>query len=523
MMPANTERLKLLQRKKVILQAREDLIVFAQFMMPVPDDRDDVTISLYRPAKHHRVLGAALEQVEKGIYKRLQISLPPRHGKTKLASHMFAAWFIGRNPGKSIIVATYSEKFAWDHGRAVRALIESPLYRQVFPNVSLIEGAASVDRLETEQGGVLFFLGRGSGATGRGADVILLDDPTKDRKEADSTTIREQLWSWYTQVLQTRLMTKAGAITIIQTRWHEDDLIGRLTDPTNACYSLGEAKKWHVIDMPAIARKGDILGRQEGEALWPERFDRDYLDSLRETDVRGFQALYQGRPTPEEGSFFKAVNLRTYARMDIMPPRENMRFYCASDHAVSLEQGRDKTCLMAVGIDDHDQMWVQPDLFWRQADTNLVVEAMLVMMERYKPLFWWAGKDHISKSIGPFLRKRMLEKRVFCSIEEITPVGDKQTRAQSIQARTSMMRVVFPGFARWWPEAYDQLLKFPQASHDDFVDTLALLGTGLHKQRGLRKMAPKKEAPKLMTYGWVIESAAKERKRERENRATGGW
>jgi len=512
---------RLLQRKKTILLARQDLIAFAQFMSPVPDDRDDTSISLYRPSRHHRVLGAALEQIESGSYKRLQITLPPRHGKTRLASHMFAAWYVGRNPANSIIVATYSEKFAWDHGRAVRDLMESPLYGQVFPDTRLKPGSASVDRLETTEGGVIFFLGRGSGATGRGADVILLDDPTKDRKEADSPTIREQLWSWYTQVLQTRLMTKAGSIVIIQTRWHEDDLIGRLTDPQNPCYSLAEAKKWRVIDMPAIARKDDVLGRKEGEALWPERFDNDYLDSIRQTDIRGFQALYQGRPTPEEGSFFKAVNLRTYARMDRMPPKDRLRFYAASDHAVSLEQGRDKTCLMVVGLDDVDQMWVQPDLFWKQADTATVVEVMIAFMAKYQPLFWWAGKDHISKSIGPFLRKRMLERRVFCSIEELPPIGDKLTRAQSIQARMSMMKVVFPSFTHWWAEAHDQMLKFPQGAHDDFVDTIALFGTGLHRQRGLRKLQKKKEPPKELTYAWVIESAARERKLEQ--RARGGW
>ena len=514
---------KLLERKKAILQARSDLIAFARFMMPIPDAQDDVSVSLYRPAKHHRVLGAALEEVEKGVYKRLQITLPPRHGKTKLASHLFAAWFIGRNPEKSLICATYSEKFAWDHGRAVRDLIENPLFRQVFPDVRLKSGSASMDRLETEDGGVLFFLGRGSGATGRGADVILLDDPTKDRKEADSPTIREQLWSWYTQVLQTRLMTKAGAIVIIQTRWHEDDLIGRLTDPQNPCYSASEARKWRVIDMPAIAREKDVLGRKTGEALWPERFDREYLDNIRETDIRGFQALYQGRPTPEEGSFFKAVHMRTYARVSDMPPKERLRFYAASDHAVSLEQGRDKTCLMVVGVDDHDQMWVQNDLFWQQADTSLVVETMTILMERYKPIFWWAEKGHISKSIGPFLRKRMLEKRVFCSIDELTPVGDKQTRAQSVQARMSMMKILFPGFTRWWAEAHDQMLKFPQGAHDDFVDTLSLFGQGLYKVRGHRSPPKESKEPKQGTYGWVIESAEKERKRERENVTMGGW
>jgi predicted phage terminase large subunit-like protein len=449
--------------------------------------------------------------------------MPPRHGKTKLSSHLFPAWFVGKHPEKSIIVATYGEKFAWDHGRAVRDLIESPLYRQVFPNTRLKTGSASQERLETEQGGILFFLGRGSGATGRGADVILLDDPVKDRKEADSPTIRNDLWQWYTQVLQTRLMTKAGAIVIIATRWGEDDLIGRLTDPQNSYYSVGEAQKWRVIDMPALARDKDVLGRAVGEPLWPERFDRDYLDTIRETDVRGFQALYQGRPTPEEGSFFKAVSLRTYSKMTVMPAREKLRFYAASDHAVSLEQGRDKTCLMVVGVDEHDQIWVQPDLFWEQADTNTVVERMVNLMEKYNPLFWWAGKDHISKSIGPFLRIRMLERRVFCTIDEITAVSDKQTRAQSMQARMAMMKVVFPGFVRWWAEAHDQLLKFPQGAHDDFVDTLSLFGIGLYKQRAHRLPAKEKKQPAILTYGWVIENAKKERKRERENLTTGGW
>lgn len=514
---------RLLERKKAIIKARADLIAFAQFMMPVPDTRDDVSVSLYRPAKHHRVLGAALEEVEKGAYKRLQITLPPRHGKTKLASHMFAAWFCGRNPEKSIIVATYSEKFAWDHGRAVRGIIENSLFKQIFPEVRLKPGSASMDRLETEQNGVLFFLGRGSGATGRGADVILLDDPTKDRKEADSPTIREQLWSWYTQVLQTRLMTKAGAIVIIQTRWHDDDLIGRLTDPTNSCYSEAEAKKWRVIDMPAVAREKDVLGRKPGEALWPERFDRDYLDTIRETDIRGFQALYQGRPTPEEGSFFKSVNLRTYERMSRMPHKDKLRYYAASDHAVSLEQGRDKTCLMVIGVDEHDQIWVQPDIFWQQADTNTVIERMILLMEKYEPLFWWAEKGHITKSIGPFLHRRMLEKRVFCTVHEITPVADKQTRAQSMQGRMSMMKVLFPSFTHWWAEAHDQMLKFPQGAHDDFVDALSLFGLGLYLQRGRRAPPKETKEAKMLTYAWVIESAKKERELDRNNRKIGGW
>jgi len=209
--------------------------------------------------------------------------------------------------------------------------------------------------------------------------------------------------------------------------------------------------------------------------------------------------------------------------MKDMPAKERLRFYGASDHAVSLEQGRDKTCLMIIGVDEHDNIWVQPDLFWRQADTAMVIANMVAMMDKYEPLFWWAEKGHISKSIGPFLRKSMLEKRVYCSVHEITPAGDKQTRAQSIQARMAMMKVYFPGFAHWWVEAHDKLIKFPQGVHDDFVDTLSLFGMGLYIQRGYRSTPKPTKEPKFGTLGWVLDEAKRERKRERENLTTGGW
>lgn len=509
----------LLERRKAIIRARDDLVAFARYMTPSPKAPDDVNISLYQPAKHHKVLGAALEKVERHEFTRLQVSMPPRHGKTKLSSHLFSAWYIGRNPEKSLITATYSEKFAWDHGRAVRDLIQHPHYRQVFPNTKLKDRSASVDRLETTDGGVIFFVGRGSGATGRGGDVILIDDPIKDRREADSPTIRDQLWAWYTQVIQTRLMTDTGSIVLIQTRWHEDDLIGRLTDPQNGFYSQTEAKKWRIIDMPAIAREKDVLGRKEGEPLWPERFGKDYLDTIRETDRRGFQALYQGRPSPEEGSFFKANTLRPYFKVSDVP--KNLRYYAASDHAVSLKQGRDKTCLMVCGVDEHSQMWIMHDLFWQQADSKTVIEMMINLMDKYKPIFWFAEKGHITASLGPFLRERMKERGVYCAVHEMTPVNDKLTRAQSINAKMLMQEVVFPTFPRWWADAHDELLKFPTAAHDDFCDTLSLLGLGVVIQHRPNPVKPAPKEPAQGSLGWVLENARRE-KRE-EDRVSKGW
>lgn len=519
----NDRRITLLKRRKAMLNAREDLIDFARYVRPTPDAPDDCEKSLYVPVKHHRVIAAALEEIEKGNIRRLIISCPPRHGKSELASRLFPAFYVGRNPTENVIVATYGDTLAWDFGRNVRDILVSPLYQQVFPDAKIKGGAASVDRVELDKGSTLFFVGVGAGITGRGASLILVDDPVKSRKEADSPTLREQLWNWYTQVLATRLMTEKGAIVIIMTRWHEDDLVGRLTDPTNPCYSEEEAKNWHIIDLPAIAGDNDTLGRKPGEVLWPERFSLDYFDAIRRTDQRGFQALYQGRPTPEDGSFFKATSINTFQRMAEIPPHETLRFYGASDHAVSSLQGRDKTCLMVVGVDPHDNIYVMPDIYWGNGSTDQVVEIWLQMMRKYKPQLWWAERGQITKSIGPFLRKRMIEEGIYCAIDEITPIGDKQQRAQSIHARMSMGKVRFPQFTRWFGEARDQILKFPQGVHDDFVDTLAYVGLGLSKQAPRRVAKPVSVAPRFGTLGWLKDETRRNEVTERMARESGGW
>jgi predicted phage terminase large subunit-like protein len=513
--------LLLLSYKKKALRSQSNLIDFCEFVSPSPDHPNDVSKSLYLPQKYHIALAQALEKVEMGLISRLIISLPPRHGKSELASKMFPSWFMGRNPHKHMILATYNEKFSWDFGRKVRGVMKAPEFAQVFPQTALKYGATAVDRLEVDGGGALFFTGRGGTVTGRGGDLILIDDPIKDRKEADSPAIREHLWDWYNQVIKTRLMTKAGAVVLIQTRWHEDDLIGRLTDPSNPSYNAAEAKKWHIIDLPALALEDDILGRKPGEALWPERFDEVYLESARVADARGFQALYQGRPTPEDGAFFHAQDLRTYDKTSDLP--DNLRIYIASDHAVSTEQNRDKTCLLPVGVDEDDNIWVLPDVYWKQAPSDQVVEAMLHMMQQHKPVFWWAEKGHISKSIGPFLRKRMREERVYASIIEVTPTVNKQARAQSIHARMSMQKVYFPSFAKWWPDARNELLKFPQGLHDDFVDALAYIGLGLGLQRPTPKQVMEAKKENRLTYGWLKKQSDLDRRRRQAASDTAGW
>lgn len=504
-----------LKRQKAILDARQRLIPFARLMKPDPNDAENPAASAYQPARHHSFIADALEEIENGKNRRLIINCPPRHGKSELASRLFPPWFIGKHPGASIICASYNEKFSWDFGREAKTLIEDDIYRQVFPDVRI--ATASVDRIATESGSKLFFTGRGGTITGRGAIGLVLDDPIKDRVEADSPTLREKVWTWYVQVLRTRLLTYRGWILLIQTRWHEDDLVGRIVDPTNPNYSATEAKKWRVVDLPALARLDDPLGRKPGEALWPQRFPAHYLEDLREGDPRGFQALYQGSPTPEKGNFFDSDCLRTYKR-DEMPKKDELRFYAASDHAVSTKQDRDKTCCGIVGIDKDSNLWIMPDLLWGRYPVDRVVERMIDLMALYKPIHWWAERGHISKSIGPFLRKRMAERNVWASIFEVTPVQDKKTRAQAIHGRISMCRVYFPSFAPWWAEARDEILKFPYGVHDDFVDMLAWIGMGLAIQIPNRPAPPKPQAPRQMTLAWI----KSEGKRANASRTT-GW
>ena len=518
------------QRRRAVAQrllqaqdAEHGVLGYVRLCMPDYQDQSICPKTRYLTGRHHRIVAEKLHALEAGLIKRMIINIGPRHGKTELASKRFIPWFSARHPDKSMIFGTYNETFATDVGRAVRDNIHSPEHQLVFPNHVLKDGSASAQRLETKEGGVLAFVGRGGSITGRGGHGIVIDDPIKDRAEADSKLIRDQLWTWFTQVVATRLMDGNSWIMLIQTRWHEDDLVGRLTDPMNPYYDEEEAKQWVVIDLPALAFEDgseDILGRKPGEALWPEKFDAAFLRGQQRLDPRGFQALYQGRPSADGGNFFRADDIRTY-KPDELPT--NLRYYVASDHAVSTRQDRDKTAMIPVGVDENDNIYVLPDVFWRHAAADTAVDAMINLMRERQPLFWWAERGHITKAIGPFLRKRMSEESVYASIIELTPIADKQTRAQSIQGRMAMGKVYFPSFARWWPEAKDQLLKFPNGAHDDFVDALAYIGLGLAQQVSASAASKARQQGKPGTFRWLRNQTAASEAQARARKSQAGW
>lgn len=508
------------KRAKLALEARDDFLKFVKLTMPDIEDPENVDLSTFRDAKHHRALAKVLEKVEKGHIPRLIVTLPPRHGKTELISRRFIPWLLGRAPYRNIIFATYNEPFSQDIGSDCRNIMQSPGFKQVFPKFRFRMGGLSKEKLQAAEGGMAAFVGRGGSITGRGADILIIDDPIKDSEEAQSPTLRAKLWDWFTQVAMTRLMTKFACVVVVHTRWHEDDLIGRITDPTNPCYSEEEAAKWKIINLPAIARDNDPLGRAPGEALWPERFDLDFLNAAKQLDGKGFSALYQQQPTPEDGDLFRADWICTYEKSKLPP---DLRIYAASDHAIGTDKTRnDSTVMIVGGVDSYGDLYIL-DVWWEKAGSDKQVEAMLRLAKQWKPILWFAEKGHISKAIGPFLRKRMQEERQYFTVEEVTPVTNKVQRAQSIMGRMSMKKVKFPKNAHWFMDARDELLKFPNARHDDFVDALAWLGRAVDRMAMPTTARPANDEPKYGTLGWLKADAAHREKQTKLAAALRGW
>lgn len=516
-------QVKLLERQDATIAARERFMPFIKYTSPDPEDVHDVKKSKYKNARHHDATARVIEEVEKGNIQFLILVEPPRHGKSEQVSRRLPAWYIGRHPSENVVVATYSDEFAEDFGAEVRSIMNSAPYKQVFPNVKLVRGGTAKGRLQTTNGGMIFFVGRGGALTGRGSHLLICDDLVKDAKEANSQAIRNQVWDWFVKVAMSRRMGRKLVILTF-TRWHSDDPIGRLTDSENPFYNRKIAEKIKIINMPAIAEADDPLGRAIGEPLWPDgpdKFDLDFLHQQQDLDPLGFAALYQGRPSVLDGDLFKRENVRYYDDHELP---EELRIYAASDHALGGNQRNDPTLLATFGVDQQNNIYVLPDIFWRRAPTDIVAEAMLDITHDKKPLLWWAGKDHITKSMGPFLRKRMGERQVYINIREVTTIGDKVASAQSIVGRFAMGKVYWPKNAKWTERAINELMSFPSGLHDEWADVLGLVGRGLQSQfkPGAPASERVKKDPPFGTVAWLRQNDkwAKEKAAEQ---AAGGF
>jgi predicted phage terminase large subunit-like protein len=265
------------------------------------------------------------------------------------------------------------------------------------------------------------------------------------------------------------------------TRWSEDDLAGRLLADAKA-----GGEQWDVVSIPALAEDDDPLGRSAGQPLWPEWFTTAMFAEAQR-NARSWSALYQQRPMPESGDYFRREWLRYY---EAAPARDTLHIYGASDYAVTADGG-DWTVHVVAGVDPDDNLYVL-DLWRQRTASDRWVEALLDLADQWRPMDWAEEQGQILKSIGPFLEQRANERRVYFSRQQFVSVRDKATRAQSIRARMAMGKVYFPRNAPWTTDLVSELLSFPAGKHDDAVDSLALLGRLLDDMvAGSRPAKPK--------------------------------
>ncbi len=554
--------LKAAQRLQKVQEASHSLLAYTQLCHPHPSDPDDATKSLYEATPQARLICEMIEKLNarKLMHPsgrpclRVALSIGPQMGKSQLISRNGPAHLAGQNPRANMILGSYNQDMANGFGDDTRAFLTSSAHKQVFPRFELRKGGAAKDLLVTEEGGKLAFVGVGGSGTGKPADAFIVDDPIKNDEEAASPVYRDRVWNWFTKVANTRIH-KRSWILITHTRWAEDDLIGRLCDPDHPDRNdrfAGISDEWIYINLPAVVHDPtlakalglelkppkelitdvedlDLVLKQFGDkpvsSLWDERFDLPFLAKQKRLDKRGFTALRMGKPTPDDGDYFTNDMLVEYHKESDLP--SNLRVYGASDHAVSEKQKRDSTIIGCVGVDaDHD-IWVLPDLVWSKMETTETVETLLAFFKRRRPLLWWIEDELISKSFGPFLYKEMQRQRIFTPIDPVTPSKEKKVRARAIQGFMGMRprgKVHFPAFAHWWPDAKAQLLKFPYATHDDFVDWLAHIGAGLLKEFPAAKAKPSEtNVVRVGSIEWILAESRRNAMTTKLKTANAGW
>ena len=404
-------------------------------------------------APHNRRIIDALEAVERGEIDRLILTLPPRHGKSLIASQLFPAWYLGRHPDRSIIAASYASELATDFGRLVRNHVTGRTYSRIFPGAKLSGDSAAAHRFSLLAGGNYFAVGAGGPITGRGCDLLLIDDPLKGRADADSQAFRRGLQSWFQSVAYPRLMPGA-AIVLIQTRWHEDDLAGW-------CLKEQAQEGWTVLNLPAIAEV-DEGSRNEGEALWPEKFPLKRLMQIRQTvGSSEWAALYQGRPAPIEGAIFRKEWWKSYSQASL--PDEFERIIVSLDCAFKTGTSNDYTAAVVVGVGQHGYYVLH------------VVKDRLEFPELQRRLEAMCLKFHpdavlIEDAASGQTLIQTLKADTRLPVLPVKPMGDKLSRAHAVTAMVESGRVMLPESAAWLLDFLDELSSFPTAAHDDVVD-----------------------------------------------------
>jgi predicted phage terminase large subunit-like protein len=429
----------------ILLLAAQDLACYAFALR-----RD------FELAAHHRLIIETLEAVERGEIKRLVVVLPPRSGKTLLVSQLFPAWFLGRNPQKSVISCTYGQDVSDDSGRKVRNFALSDISRAIFPALELRAASTSMRRFDSTVGGSYYAVGRGGPVTGRGCDLLICDDLLKDAEEARSELIRKNLHEWYKHVARTRL-TSRGAIVLVGTRWHDDDLIG---------HNLREhpEENWRVLHLPAIAETNDALGRQEGEPLWPERFPLVNLEQIRQAiGPRAWASLYQGRPTDAEGAIFKRDWFRTCREM----PSSFEKIVQSWDCAVKTGAANDYSVGTTWGVTANGYYLLA--LYRARLEFPELKRQIVRQADEWKP---HAILIEDASAGASAIQELKVSTRF--PVLAIKAEGSKISRAEAVTPMFESGRVFLPDGVAWFGDFTEELCAFPAGAHDDIVDSATM-------------------------------------------------
>jgi len=391
--------------------------------------------------------------VTTGDVKRLMLFLPPRHGKSELATIHYAAYRLLVDQGLRVIIGAYNHSLACTFSRQTRRIAKEFGF-------NFSDDQNKQNQWSSEHGGGLYAVGVGSGVTGYGADLVIIDDPVKSRAEAESPTYRARVMDWYQNDLYTRLHPGA-AIVLIMTRWHSLDLAGQLLEQANE-----GGEQWEVVSLPAIAEEDDLIGRQPGEALWPERYSVEDFDRIKKTvGSYAFSALYQQTPTPRDGGFFKPEWFRIVDPSPVPPNSNSCR---AWDTAATVGGGDYTAGVWMSRTGDIYRIKHVSRGQWSPA-TRRTIQRQIAETDGRETIVHLAqdpgsaGVDQVQHDTRNLIGYGVISKR---------PTGSKEVRAMPMAAAFESSSIELEK-GDWNRDFIDELCSFPTGKHDDQVDAAA--------------------------------------------------